>query len=186
MVSDDVDESYSVKDITSDGDLILVVGEQKARLRVHSQCLSCASKVFAAMFGPNWSEGNSLSKEFPKEIPLIEDDADAMYSICCVVHHRNDIMPETLSPQEILQVAIAADKYDLHNALIYARAQWLQSRDPTDPIELAYLMAAAFLFEDMHMFIGHSLALILDYKGSYIKLLGDPILCRILPDITTC
>jgi hypothetical protein len=46
-----------VPDISPDGDVVLVVGPRNVRLRIQSQCLRCASKVFGAMFGPTWSEG---------------------------------------------------------------------------------------------------------------------------------
>ncbi|EHK18379.1 uncharacterized protein TRIVIDRAFT_225695 [Trichoderma virens Gv29-8] len=187
MDLDNGEELDFVKDIALNGDVILVVGEQKVSLRAHSQCLVCSSKVFSAMLGPHWSEGKNLSQESPKEIPLIEDDAHALYAICCVIHHRNDLVPATFSPRQLLQIAIEVDKYDLHTALLYARAQWLQNkRNTTDPIELAYLMAAAFLFDDMEMFREHALALILQHHGSYIKLLEDSPLCQILPTNTTC
>ncbi|OPB46278.1 BTB domain-containing protein [Trichoderma simmonsii] len=184
MSSDDGKKLDFVKAIASDGDVILVVGEQKVELRVHSQCLVSASKVFGAMLGPNWSEGQNLSKNSPKEIPLIEDDPKALYTICCVVHHRNDILPERISPRELLQIAIEADKYDLRTALLFAKAQWLQRKNITDMMELAYLMAAAFLFDDMDMFIEHSQALILQHQDSYIELLADSTLSQILPPNT--
>ncbi|UKZ78405.1 hypothetical protein TrVFT333_006145 [Trichoderma virens FT-333] len=187
MDLDDGEKLDFVKDIALNGDIILVVGEQKVSLRTHSQCLVCASKVFGAMLGPNWSEGKNLSRESPKEIPLIEDDAHALYAICCVIHHRNDLVPVTFSPREVLQIAIEADKYDLQVALFYARSQWLQNKkNTTDPIDLAYLMAAAFLFDDMDMFIKHGLALILQYGGSFINLLQDSTLYQILPAKAVC
>jgi hypothetical protein len=55
-------KSDPVADISPDGDVVLVVGPRNVRLRIHSQCLRCASKVFGAMFGPHWSEGQGLSK----------------------------------------------------------------------------------------------------------------------------
>jgi hypothetical protein len=64
-----------VTDILPDGDVVLVVGGDNIRLRVYSQCLRSASQVFAAMFGPNWSDGQRLSRESPTEVPLPEDDA---------------------------------------------------------------------------------------------------------------
>jgi len=48
------------KDIAQDGDVILIVGDEKVRLRVYSQYLGSASDIFSAMFGPDWSEGQKL------------------------------------------------------------------------------------------------------------------------------
>lgn len=175
-----------VPDISPDGDVVLVVGSRNVRLRIQSQCLRCASKVFGAMFGPHWSEGQGLSKESPREVPLVEDDADALRTICCVLHHRNADVPQSPTPKEVLQIAIEADKYGLNVALKYARVQWLKPRGSPDRVDMGYLLAAAFLFGDMDMFVAHTLALILHYKGSYLEFLDDEITSQILPWKTFC
>jgi hypothetical protein len=117
------------------------------------------------MFGPNWSEGQGFSKESIWEVPLVEDDVDALRTICCVIHHRNDDVPQALTPKEVLQIAIEADKYDLSVALKYASAKWLKPRGNADKVDIGYLMAVAFLFGDMDTLAAHTLALILHYKG---------------------
>jgi hypothetical protein len=133
------------------------------------------------MFGPHWSEGQDLSKEFPKEVPLTEDDADAMRTICCVIHHRNDAVPQALTTSEVLQIAIEADKYDCRIALKYASIQWLQPRDNADMVEQGYLMAAAYLIGNMETFAAHTLALILHYAGSYLELLDKELIGQTVP-----
>lgn len=117
-----------VADISSDGDVVLIVGAENLRLRVQSQCLRSASEVFSKMFGPDWSEGQSLSKEAPTETPLPEDDTDAMQTICYIIHHRNDLVPSHLSAEEVLRIAIEVDKYDLKVAFKYANVGWLKPR----------------------------------------------------------
>jgi hypothetical protein len=179
-------KSDPVADISPDGDVVLVVGPRSVRLRIHSQCLRCASKVFDAMFGPHWSEGQGLSKESLREVPLVEGDADALRIICCVIHHRNDDVPQTLTPKEVLQIAIEADKYDLRVALKYATAQWLKPRGNADKVDMGYLLAAAFLFGDMDAFVAYTLALILHYKGPYSELLDNEITSQIVPWKTFC
>ena len=124
------------------------------------------------MFGEFWTEGDGLSPDAPKEVALADDDARTIYTICCVIHHRLDLLPQTLSPQDILQIAIVADKYDLLIALTHAKAQWLKS-DRTDETDIAYLMAAAFVFDDADAFNEQSQALMLHYAGSYMKFLED-------------
>jgi hypothetical protein len=44
----------AIEEVAKDGDVILVVGPEGRRMRVSSCVLRIASKVFAAMFGPNW------------------------------------------------------------------------------------------------------------------------------------
>lgn len=79
--------------------IILVVGPQAVRLRVHSLFLRSASNVFQAMFEHGWSEGHDLSREHPKEIPLEKDDTEVMKTVCCAIHHRNDMLPTTIPPR---------------------------------------------------------------------------------------
>ena len=175
-----------VLDISPDGDVVLVVGPQNVRLRIQSQVLRCASKVFGAMFGPTWSEGQGLSKEPPREVRLVEGDADALRIICCVIHHRNDDVPQSLPPMQVLQIAIVADKYDLSIALKFARAQWLKPREKPGREDMGYLLAVAFLFGGMDMFIAHTLALILQHTGSYLEFLDDKITGQVVPWKTFC
>jgi hypothetical protein len=179
-------KSDPAPDIFPDGDVVLVVGPQNVRLRIHSQFLRYASKVFDAMFRPQWSEGHGLSKESPREVPLVEDNADALWTICCVIHHRNDNVPQSLTPFEVLQIAIEADKYDFSIALRYARKEWLKARGSPDRADMGCLLAAAFLFGDMDMFAAHTLALILHYQGSYLAFLDDSIISQIVPGKTFC
>lgn len=47
--------------IVPDGDLILVIGEEKRQIRVDSSTPKFACPVFAAMLGPNFSEGQQLA-----------------------------------------------------------------------------------------------------------------------------
>ncbi|CZR60106.1 uncharacterized protein PAC_10001 [Phialocephala subalpina] len=173
-------KSDPVLDISPDGDVVLVVGPRNERLRVQSQCLQCASKVFDAMFKPYWSEGQGLSKESPREVPLVEDDAHAMQTICCVIHHRNNDVPVSLTSKEVLQIAIAVDKYDLKVALKYASVQWLKPRPDEERVDKGYLLAAAFLYDDMDTFAAHTLSLILYHKGSYLEFLDDEITNQIV------
>ena len=170
-----------VVDICPDGDVVLLVGEEKLRLRVYSQCLRCASRTFGAMFGPNWSEGQRLSEESPKQVQLFEDDADTMRTICYILHHRNDLVPQQLTTKEVLQIAIAVDKYNLEVALQYASVEWLKPRASVERVEMGHLLAAAFLFDNDDMFMEHIIALITQYTGSYLDFLDDELTSQFIP-----
>lgn len=101
-------------DIAADGDVIMVVGPTKAILRVHSLMLKMASRVFTAMLGPHFSEGQDLAADRPKEISLPEDNVQAMGVICKLLHSRPDLTCKValLKPEEVFQIAVLADKYD--------------------------------------------------------------------------
>lgn len=175
-----------ITNISPDGDVVFMVGEEKIRLKVQSHCLRSASKTFGVMFGSVWREGQSLSKESPTEVPLVEDDADAMWTICCIIHHRNDLVPPRMTAEEILQIAILVDKYDLKVALKFASVEWLKPRVNATRADMGFLLAANFLFDNPDVFIAHIMALILHYNGSYMDFLDDEFTGQIIPPRTFC
>jgi len=65
-------------EISPDGDLILIVGPEEAKLQVHSMLLVAVSKLFSVMFGLDWKEGHDmLDRDGPAELLLPEDNAAA-------------------------------------------------------------------------------------------------------------
>ncbi|EXJ74984.1 uncharacterized protein A1O5_01680 [Cladophialophora psammophila CBS 110553] len=176
--------SSAVADISPDGDVVLIVGPEKIRLRVYSQILRCASRVFSTMFEPCWNTDQDHSKALPREILLPEDDGRAFSIICCVIHHRNDLVPaaSTMSAKGILQIAIVTDKYDLHIALKYASGLWL--RPEVDFLSLkaaGYFIATAFLFNDADLFAKVALYLTISFKETYLALLDNDLLSQFIP-----
>ncbi|OCL06376.1 hypothetical protein AOQ84DRAFT_343406 [Glonium stellatum] len=156
--------------IVPDGDLILVVGPEKARLRVHSLFLKTVSKHFSAMFKPVWKEGhNMIGQDSPVELPLPEDDAATLELICAVIHHQVKLVPQTLSPDKLLKVAIMVDKYDCVDSLNSASASWFRSCK-AEAEDLMRVAAAAYLFNNAQAFKESTKALILNYGGSYLAL----------------
>jgi hypothetical protein len=168
-------------DICLNGDIILIVGEDCVRLRVDSQSLRSASKIFDAMFGPCWSEGQKLSRDLPTEVALPDDNAEAMWMICRVIHHRNDLAPKRPTARKVLQIAIAIDKYDLQAALIYAILEWLKPRRGQEMLDTGRLLAAAFLLDSSELFMAHSKILLLEYSESYLSLMKDESIRQVLP-----
>lgn len=107
-------------DIAPQGDVILVVGKQGTRLRIHSLFLRFASPVFAAMFGPYFAEGQDLESTATKEVAMPEDDARAVLIVCEILHHYTDCLPKNLASETAFQVAKTADRYDCLKALHFA------------------------------------------------------------------
>jgi hypothetical protein len=173
----DNNESKGTEEIAPDGDVILVVGPTQRRLRVYSLILKNASKVFAAMFQGSFAEGESLRRslggDVPCEILLPEDDPDGMCLLCRVVHGRTEKEGTfKLRPRQILQVAIAADKYDCVAPLVFAVECWIKAADVDElkasPSKLWDMTAAAYWFNHEGAFTELSLALMLGYRGSFL------------------
>ncbi|PTB51909.1 hypothetical protein M431DRAFT_522865 [Trichoderma harzianum CBS 226.95] len=163
-------QTNTIVEIAPDGDLILIVGPEEAKLHVDSTLLRAASKPFSAMFRPDWKEGHDLlDGDRLTEIPLPEDNAAALKIMCSVIHHKASEVPRTLAAGDVLAVAVAADKYDCVEALIFASDGWLRPfRDEAGNLML--LTAAAYLFQNARAFEEITKALILDYKDPYLTL----------------
>lgn len=165
----------SIINVAADGDVILVVGPEKVKLRVHSLFLKTASKPFSVLFGPDWQEGhNMLDRGGPVELLLPEDNARALKLICVIIHHQNKKVPQTLAAGDVLRVAVIADKYDCVDALKFASGNWLRP-SKNAPGDLMLLTAAAYLFQNAQAFNEITRALILNYNGPYLALLCDEV-----------
>lgn len=115
------EDDNTIVEIAADGDLIMAVGPKKKNFRLHSLILKMTSKVFRAMLGPNFAEGQQLIANvttgsrkpgLPGKINLPEDDVKSMGFIFKTLHHQFDALE---SPEDIpfFDILIAADKYDL-------------------------------------------------------------------------
>ena len=89
--------------------------------------------------------------------------------ICAIIHHKNNMVPETLAADDLLRIAVTADKYDCIDALKFASRNWLQPRE-NKAGDLMLLTAAAYLFQNAPAFKEITATLILNYGGSYLAL----------------
>ena len=157
--------SFPIYELTSNGDVVLTL--RFTRLRVSSAILSTASPVFREMFGPNFLVGQNLySPRNPKEIPLPEDDSNAMMRLCYLLHHQRD--PSDSSPlnvsstqgaKEFLTMAELADKYGCSHSVNMVSAEPLSYfADPsainagTSIEALLHLIAAMYVLDDRRQF----------------------------------
>lgn len=66
------------------------------------------------MLSSRYSEGQGLDPKNPPTVHLPEDDARALLSICRLLHQRPGPQDESVDSNEIVQIGIAADKYQLN------------------------------------------------------------------------
>lgn len=99
-------------------------------------------------------------------LPLPEDDFEAMVTICSVLHGRSrEAMAESDSI-EILNVAVAADKWACTAPLSWAARDWLKCEGIKDTGELWRLTLAAYLLDDQEGFADATRGLIFHHNGS--------------------
>lgn len=95
-------------------------------LRVSSKVLSLASPVFTAMFGSRFMTDGGLSVVDPPEIPLPDDDLEAITLLCFALHCHG--LSDIAVPATLLQgLAIICDRYDCAVAIQAWTRLWLQS-----------------------------------------------------------
>lgn len=188
---DTMDSEPAIIETVPDPDLVLVVGPSKERIPVELAILKAASPVFASMLSPPWLEAQS------EEISLPEDDPNAMRFIALTLSYYNEheLITKTQTPQEILQIAIAVDKYDLCTALKFALDLMLReaSKECTaennefmkedEPGELlVYLCAAAYVLNWCEWFSRFGLDPICCHRKSFLTLMDDVLISSIIPD----
>jgi hypothetical protein len=165
--------SDSIVDIATNTDIILVVGPENTKLQVNSCVLRNSSGVFNAMLGPNFKEGQDIHAGSPRVISMLEDNADALATICKILHLRNDLVPESLTPREVLQIAITADKFDCTMRLAVHTAKWLNPGSTQDILELGRLLVASYILNDARAFGQLTFAIVSRSTDSYIPLADE-------------
>ena len=165
-----------------DGDLELVVGPQRERIRVYIFMLKVASKPFGALLGPNFKEGQASNPTGKtKEINLPEDDPEAMRSICMVLHYLGDKLDSTPPSELLLSIAALADKYDCVGAIRAHAKLWVSNNYKKGNSDDRFrTLTAAYILDDPLGFTKTSAALVLHRRGPFYVAL-DAISSLMLP-----
>ncbi|PQE27457.1 hypothetical protein CJF31_00009080 [Rutstroemia sp. NJR-2017a BVV2] len=101
---------------------------------VSSKHMMLVSAVFKAMLQHgNFSEGAALRFNGKAEVPLPEDDPDALKILVDVIHSRHKHVPKKVDLDLLTHVAILVDKYRLHEAVELYSDIWIKGLLPTVP-----------------------------------------------------
>lgn len=116
------------------------------------------------MLGPHFKEGRALAEKGTVEILLPEDDAQAMTTMCKIMHVSPDIMEKVPSGRELTLLAQCADKYNTARALGPATYYWINEAISSKTIAKymrEIMLGAAFTFEHAGLFarIGREIVL---------------------------
>lgn len=149
-------------------DLTLVVGEKERpggmkAFRVNSVSLRMASPPFKAMLSGRYAE----SKQ--SEIPFPDDSPNAFHTVLRVVHLKLHELPESMSKDELLELAAFCDKYLLADlvAPFFTMKNWLGPHKGTGQ----YLPSNA----DMQDWA--FVAYVFRFKEDYDYLVGELVMC---------
>lgn len=116
-------------------------------IRVSSKIMSLTSPVFAAMLSPRYAEGQYAGQDDWK-VSLPEDDPEAMYLICNIIHFRPQDDPAQCSPRMLGKVAKICEKYDLIGSLGIWADLVFPSKDLTSlsKVDCSQLLMLSYMF----------------------------------------
>lgn len=138
---------------------------------VSSKHLILASPVFDAMIGDaRFKEGAELLACGKVEIKLPDDDPDAFAIVANVIHHRNKMVPEEISFQSFVKVAILTEKYQIFDAMRWVSKEWFDNLPCSIHNKFSNLYAlifTSFVFGNACVFERHTRRAILHSKGNF-------------------
>lgn len=159
--------------IDPQGDIFLVVqnGSSSKDIRVSSKILSAASVVFKTIFQSGFREGlGQYPSSTLAKILLPEDDADALTTVCRVVHYRAREVPREFAANELLQIGRICDKYDFIEALQLGSSSWLRGAIARVDIgNMHPLLEAAYLLDGWEEFSQISVRIIVHHVGGFTQ-----------------
>ena len=141
------------------------------------------------MLSGKWAEGDMSEIRFP------DDSCYAFQIVLQIAHWQFHMLPETLTQQELMEVALFSDKYDL-GKVIHTAAElkkWLQPYKGAGtawPLDISLqdfaFITAAFEFSNHYTYFVSRLAVEIDVTKSshfYLGSGGEKVLIR--PDFST-
>ncbi|KAF7910492.1 uncharacterized protein EAE98_012024 [Botrytis deweyae] len=96
----------------------------RSEVLVSSKHLSFASPVFKAMLTGDFREAVELREKGRTEIPLPDDDADAMITLVNVIHGRFNSVSKYPNLILLTKIAILVDKYQCHESTKFVAKVW--------------------------------------------------------------
>lgn len=127
-------------EIDPEGDLTLCVSVQKSLpigdvedatyFRVSSKHLKMASSYFNSVLSDRWPEGRLLAQNGEIEIKFDAFDPDALLIILNVLHFKFRQLPEKMSLQQLVNVAVATDYFRFHEVIAPFATNWLEKMRP--------------------------------------------------------
>ncbi|TPX25220.1 hypothetical protein DIZ76_010670 [Coccidioides immitis] len=126
-----------------DGDVILIIPQagtssdyenqaphQETHMRVSSKHLSLASVVFKQMLQGKFWESATLQSTGCVEIPLPDNNPEALAILLNICHVQMSNVPRTVSQRTMAQIACLVNKYYFHEVVLPFLDVWVDSMKP--------------------------------------------------------
>jgi hypothetical protein len=160
-------------EIDRDGDVTLKLSkgsksldDEETSILVSSKVLALASRVFSAMLGPRFLEGQRSASGTLAPIPLPDDDADAVTTLCHILHFNHYALPDKPELELFKNLALLCDKYDCVTPLKFVAEHWLLLwKDATLPMEIQTLLFISYVFDRPERFSIMSMRIIREFSG---------------------
>lgn len=159
-----IDENRQDKVITPLGDLILVVGGNEVRVRVHSAVIRDAAPIML--------NGIQASERKPAELRLPDEEPEAI-ELLCKIWHCTTGLASTPTPRVMFLMAQSASKFSaISRASLMARI-WIKDLSASEKTQdLWYLLVTASLMRMGDYFATISRHLVMNHSGSFRNLIG--------------
>jgi hypothetical protein len=170
-------EEISFTAIDPEGDVMLELSRPagKTHLQVSSRVLSLTSPVFAKMFRSQFKESlrsNEATATRPLLIPLPEEDEEAFTILCNIIHYQMGGVPRTPSPDCLVNLAVACDKWDFTKAITHSAEFWLQEANSSVAKDLNKYLFVAYVLDAPCAFLRISWEIINCQTGPFTCLPG--------------
>jgi hypothetical protein len=96
----------------------------KTHLLVSSKHMCLVSPVFKAMLQGEFREGRELKEMKKIDLPLPDDDAEAMKILVLIIHCKHKLVPLKVDLELLTNIAILVDKYRMHEVLNIMAPIW--------------------------------------------------------------
>lgn len=102
------------------------IGVTQIKFLVSSKHLILASPVFSAMLlRPNFAKGLELQRSGHLDLPLFDDDPEALEIILNIIHGHPKNVPRLVDIQLLTKIAIIVDKYGTHEVMEHFSDLWI-------------------------------------------------------------
>ena len=158
-----------VETVDLGGDVTLLVGcgDSHVRLRVSGALLSLVSKYFATLFSATFKEGGDAASGVP--IILAEDYSTAVTMLCKILHMQHELLFLPLLPKQLLDLAIAADKYDCVKPLALSPKSIFpeDGAGNGDFTDVVNLVCASYLLDQPQLFQHFTRSMVKDHTTPF-------------------